>query len=58
VVVRLPSGTRDDVNAIGQLRLPLKDAPLVPLRASAASRSTFGAAASPARTASATSAFA
>jgi cobalt-zinc-cadmium resistance protein CzcA len=33
VVVRLPPGTRDDVNSIRQLRLPLKDGALVPLSA-------------------------
>src|SRR5215470_10335203 len=33
VVVRLPPGTRDDVESIRQLRLPLKDGALVPLSA-------------------------
>jgi cobalt-zinc-cadmium resistance protein CzcA len=45
VVVRLPPGTRDDVNAIRQLRLPLKDGALVPLSALGAVKVDLGRAA-------------
>ena len=45
VVVRLPSGTREDVGAIRQLRLPLKDGALVPLSALADVKVDMGRAA-------------
>jgi cobalt-zinc-cadmium resistance protein CzcA len=45
VVVRFPPATREDVGAIRQLRLPLKDGSLVPLSAIADTRVDMGRAA-------------